>query len=187
MLPGWNGRECGLVKDVGALLGACHAAGHLELRRGACKARVEGEVAAVVHDGRLLAAAAGPLAVLGLGLGAASLIGQKRFSVIREKDRYMAYSAADFGAGRHLEDVQERTFTEQMEEFMFLGLRMTDGVSEREFEERFGKKLEDQFGSVLCRHISQNLICRIPKDGGRLALTEYGMDVANYVMSDYLL
>ena len=70
---------------------------------------------------------------------------------------------------------------------MFLGLRMTDGVSEREFEERFGIKLEAQFGDILRKHLSQNLICRTTKDGGRIALTEYGMDVANYVMSDYLL
>ena len=79
------------------------------------------------------------------------------------------------------------TQEDRMEEFMFLGLRMTDGVSEREFEERFGLGLQDQFGEVVRRHISQGLIRRIPKDGGRLALTEYGMDVANYVMSDYLL
>jgi oxygen-independent coproporphyrinogen-3 oxidase len=72
-----------------------------------------------------------------------------------------------------------------MEEFMFLGLRMTDGVSELEFERRFGVNPEDIFGSVLHRHLEQNVICRTSDH--RISLTEYGLDVANYVMADYIL
>ena len=123
---------------------------------------------------------------LGLGLGASSDLGGERF---RNPDQIASYRTIieneDTAALRC--EKQKMTKEHRMEEFMFLGLRMTDGVSEREFEERFGLKLEDQFGKVVHRHISQGLIRRIPKDGGRLALTEYGMDVANYVMSDYLL
>ena len=80
---------------------------------------------------------------------------------------------------------QTLTQKDRMEEFMFLGLRMTDGVSEKEFEMHFGVKLEEVFGSVLQRHLDQNVICRTP--GHRISLTEYGMDVANFVMADYLL
>jgi oxygen-independent coproporphyrinogen-3 oxidase len=82
-----------------------------------------------------------------------------------------------------------------MEEFMFLGLRMAEGISEREFERRFGIRLEDKFGDVLRRHLAQKVIRRISSTGVstdetndiRIALTEYGMDVANYVMADYML
>ena len=123
---------------------------------------------------------------LGLGLGASSDLGGERF---RNPDQITSYRKLveneDLEALRC--ERQKMTKEDRMEEFMFLGLRMTDGVSEREFEERFGKKLDDRFGDVLCRHISQKLIRRIPQDGGRLALTEYGQDIANYVMSDYLL
>ena len=123
---------------------------------------------------------------LGLGLGASSDLGGERF---RNPDQIASYRTLieneDPAALRC--ERQKMTKQDRMEEFMFLGLRMTDGVSEREFEERFGLKLEEQFGDVLRSHISQKLVCRIPQDGGRLALTEYGMDVANYVMSDYLL
>jgi oxygen-independent coproporphyrinogen-3 oxidase len=80
---------------------------------------------------------------------------------------------------------QKLTKKELMEEFMFLGLRMTDGVSELEFERRFGVNPEDIFGSVLHRHLEQNVICRTSDH--RISLTEYGLDVANYVMADYLL
>ena len=123
---------------------------------------------------------------LGLGLGASSDLGGERF---RNPDQIETYrTLIENGNLSSLRcEIHKMTQEDRMEEFMFLGLRMTDGVSEREFEERFGLGLQDQFGEVVRRHISQGLIRRIPKDGGRLALTEYGMDVANYVMSDYLL
>ena len=58
---------------------------------------------------------------------------------------------------------QKLTKKERMEEFMFLGLRMTDGVSEPEFERRFGVNPEDVFGSVLHRHLQQNVIISLSK------------------------
>ena len=39
-----------------------------------------------------------------------------------------------------------------MAEFMFLGLRMTEGVSVREFEEYFGENMESIYGEVLKKH-----------------------------------
>ena len=39
-----------------------------------------------------------------------------------------------------------------MEEFMFLGLRMTEGISERQFERNFGCRIEDIYGSVLAKY-----------------------------------
>ena len=79
---------------------------------------------------------------------------------------------------------QVMTREDRMEEFMFLGLRMADGVSEDEFEARFGEKPEDRYGPVLEKHLAQGVIRRANR---RIALTEFGMDVANYVMADYLL
>ena len=67
---------------------------------------------------------------------------------------------------------------------MFLGLRMTEGVSVPAFEERFGEKPDRRFSEVIAKHEAQGVILR-SKD--RIALTDYGLDVANYVMADYLL
>ena len=123
---------------------------------------------------------------LGLGLGASSDLAGERFRNPDQISIYRTLITNQNISALHCER-QKMTQNDRMEEFMFLGLRMTDGISEREFEERFGIKLEAQFGDILRKHLSQNLICRTTKDGGRIALTEYGMDVANYVMSDYLL
>ena len=68
---------------------------------------------------------------IGFGLGAASLMKGVRYRNTPELPHYIeAYNAART-------EVQELTKEEQMEEFMFLGLRMVRGVSGDEFKKRF--------------------------------------------------
>lgn len=125
---------------------------------------------------------------LGLGLGASSCLGDERF---RNPDQMDDYRKTVNDMNEHdsvntmRRERQTLTREDRMEEFMFLGLRMTEGVSEKEFEKRFGVKMEDIYGGVLQRHLEQNVIRRVPDH--RIALTEYGLDVASYVMADYLL
>lgn len=125
---------------------------------------------------------------LGLGLGASSCLGGERF---RNPDKMNDYRKAVNDTNEYdpvnamRRERQTLTREDRMEEFMFLGLRMTEGVSEKEFEKRFGVKMEDIYGGMLHRHLEQNVIRRTPDH--RIALTEYGLDVASYVMADYLL
>ena len=67
---------------------------------------------------------------------------------------------------------------------MFLGLRMTRGVSAEDFAARFGKTIEEIYGEVIRKHVRQGLL-HTTKDG--YCLTERGTDVSNYVMADYLM
>ena len=129
-----------------------------------------------------------------MGLGSSSYLGEERFRNPNKMDVYLnAINAGNLPALRC--ERQILTADDKMEEFMFLGLRMAEGISEREFERRFGIRLEDKFGDVLRRHLAQKVIRRISSTGDstdgrndiRIALTEYGMDVANYVMADYIL
>ena len=48
----------------------------------------------------------------------------------------------------------------------------------------FGIKLETVFGPVIDHLISNGLM---EKNGVRLSLTEWGMDVSNYVLGEFLL
>lgn len=114
---------------------------------------------------------------LGLGLGAASLLGEVRYANETNLERYLR----DPAAGR----TEERlTRQEQMEEFAFLGLRTTQGVLRTDFETAFGEKLDDLYASVIRKNVSDGLL----EDGGeRIRLTERGMDLSNYVMAQFLL
>lgn len=73
---------------------------------------------------------------------------------------------------------------DRMAETMFLGLRLTGGVSEQAFYGQFGRSVYEVYGSVLEKHIKSGLL--VKKDGF-LHLTERGVDVSNYVMADFLL
>ena len=47
------------------------------------------------------------------------------------------------------EEVSVLSVQEQMEEFMFLGLRKTDGVSEKSFFETFGVQIDTVYGETM--------------------------------------
>ena len=72
---------------------------------------------------------------------------------------------------------------EQMEEFMFLGLRKMEGVSEKEFEKYFAVELYEVYDKQLEKLITEDLIER--KDGC-IKLTKRGIDVSNYVFSEFI-
>ena len=101
---------------------------------------------------------------LGIGTGAASLIDNSRF---------------DYG-----EEPQKLSTSEQMEETMFLGLRKMKGVSKKQFSEIFGRSMESVYGDVL-KDMEQKGLLTIEDEF--VKLTSRGIDVSNYVMSEFLL
>ena len=83
-----------------------------------------------------------------------------------------------------LQDAEQLTRQDQMAEFMFLGLRRMEGVSEELFRERFGVSMEEVYGKVLKRYTELGLLNR---GKGKVALTEQGIDVSNGIMADFLM
>lgn len=118
---------------------------------------------------------------LGFGIGAASLIGNVRFQNGRDLNAYLAHPLAC------REEQQSLTTQEQMEETMFLGLRLIRGVSYPEFARCYGQTLEEVYGEVISRNVADGLLTvREDETGRRLALTGRGLDVSNYVMAQFL-
>lgn len=72
---------------------------------------------------------------------------------------------------------------EQMEEFMFLGLRMIKGVSIKEFEAVFGKDIFQVYGRQIEKYKEQQLLTVTD----RIALADRGLDVSNLILADFLL
>ena len=79
----------------------------------------------------------------------------------------------------------EISVPEQMEEFMFLGLRMMEGVSSVEFEELFGQSLQEVYGKQLQKLMQQELL-EYKGESGRYALTLKGIDVSNRVFVEFI-
>ena len=131
---------------------------------------------------------------LGVGLGSASLLEETRWKVTGDLETYLDFFFPEKQTGeRPLQDRavlrqerQQLTETEQKEEFLFLGLRMQEGIRVGEFRQRFHTGLWDVYGSVITRLQEQGLLL-VYDDGRRMRLTERGIDVSNYVLSQFLL
>ena len=118
---------------------------------------------------------------LGFGIGAASLIDNVRFQNGRDLNAYLAHPLAC------REEQQSLTTQEQMEETMFLGLRLIRGVSYPEFARCYGQTLEEVYGKVIARNVADGLLTvREDETGRQLMLTGRGLDVSNYVMAQFL-
>ncbi|MGE5613755.1 MAG: radical SAM family heme chaperone HemW [Bacillota bacterium] len=84
------------------------------------------------------------------------------------------------------EDIRVIGRREAMSEYMILGLRLTDGVSPDEFEERFGEQLQDVYGSQLEKLAGKGLLERVDRNGVRYRLTRRGLDFANQAFMEFI-
>ena len=112
----------------------------------------------------------------GFGLGASSQIGNYRYKNCIDIDRYVLNPAAR-------EEVIRLDERDEMEETLFLGLRLMKGVSLSAFEKRFGRSVQEVYPGVVENLCGQ---CLLEISGDRLRLTDRGTDVANLVMSNFI-
>lgn len=117
---------------------------------------------------------------LGLGLGASSLYGGARFRNTKSMSEYMKCSA---DPKKIRKDVVFLSQKDQEEEFMFLGLRMIQGVSEEKFEKEFGIALPEVYGKVLEKYREMDFL---EKKGGFWRFTRKGIHVSNWILADFL-
>ena len=105
---------------------------------------------------------------LGLGLGAASLLGNVRKSNQSELSEYLNGNFAGE------EEVLDETAA--MEEYFFLGLRKMQGVDWTLYQKQYEKTVE--------KLISEGVL---EKNGNYIRLTQLGIDVSNYVLAEFLV
>lgn len=129
---------------------------------------------------------------LGFGIGSASLVRNVRWKNQSEIESYVnqlnGRSASD-GLPDLREEADVLSREEQMEEFMFLGLRMMQGVYEEDFYRQFGKRFDEVYPGVVEKHVRLGLLVaeRSPATHFiRLYLTEKGIDVSNQVFVDFM-
>lgn len=118
----------------------------------------------------------------GFGLSAASKTANKRYVNTSDMEVYCNLDEhgrlSDIRAEEHIQTRQD-----EMEEFMFLGLRKMNGISFEEFMNRFGVSCRQVYGSVIGRFVTEGLL---EETGKRLRLTEQGIDVSNVVFSEFI-
>lgn len=80
--------------------------------------------------------------------------------------------------------IQLLSENEKIEEYMYLGLRMMKGISIKGFYVNFKRDIFDVYGETLNKLVKEKLI-QIDEDSIRL--TEYGIDISNRVLANFLL
>lgn len=113
----------------------------------------------------------------GFGLGASSLIFGHRIKNESDFDRYLINPL-----GKDEDIILSKE--DMMEEYMFLGLRMIEGIETEEFERIFSVDFESIYKEAVKGLLKDGLIA---SSGGRIWLTDKGIDYGNYVFSSFLL
>ncbi len=117
---------------------------------------------------------------LGLGAGAYSCLGDKRFSNHCDLNDYIT---AINTTGTAVCESESVSSFEQMSEFVFLGLRCTEGISILEFKEKFCCDITEVFGEPIQKYCGMGFMMQ--KDN-RLKFSDKGFFVSNIILADFV-
>jgi len=122
---------------------------------------------------------------LGFGCGAHSTRGGVRWKNVSSTGEYIsrlgeARTPAPLGI---LTERREMAPQERLEDALFTGLRLTEGVDLAAFGRRYGVDIWAVYGNALQRFVEEHLVLR---DGTRLRLTRQGMLIANEILQVFV-
>ncbi|MGG7176533.1 radical SAM family heme chaperone HemW [Clostridium paraputrificum] len=118
---------------------------------------------------------------IGVGASSSSYVNNKRIKNIDDLREYIERSNRNESV---IEEEVDNSEKDNMEEFMFMGLRMTEGISEAEFKRRFGINIDSVYENVIEGNIKKGLLIR---KSGRIYLSAEGIELSNVVMSDMII
>ena len=116
---------------------------------------------------------------LGFGLGAHSYVNGVRFANTESMQEYLS---AD-GSSPMTTWVHENTITDEISEFVFLGLRKIEGIDLKRFNTLFGKSFWEVYSYETKLLIERGLL---EENGDMLRLTSLGLDLSNQVFMEYI-
>lgn len=117
---------------------------------------------------------------LALGPGASGFIGDRRYSNIEDICEYNDCIL------QNIKPVSEEillTSNDKIEEFIFMGLRMNEGINLDIFKERFNRNFLDIYQEVINKLLKRDLI---KLNGKNIYLTQKGREISNSVFIEFL-
>jgi len=117
---------------------------------------------------------------IGFGASAHSFVHGRRYASVTNIPNYM--QGAGKTGGTIAEDViilPERA----IEDYCFLALRTSDGISYNSFRNRFGYELRDVFGEVIDKLVKKSLLVITPTG---IRLSGNGIKYGNYVFGEFI-
>ncbi|GMQ64006.1 radical SAM family heme chaperone HemW [Vallitalea maricola] len=117
---------------------------------------------------------------IGIGLGASSYFEGFRYKNINNLLNYIDINGDISKLKECTEKISKKT---SIEEYMFLGLRLLEGIDKIDFYNRWGHEIEYYYKDAIQELIEKGLIM---ENGSRLKLTKKGVDVSNFALSMFL-
>lgn len=118
---------------------------------------------------------------IGVGSGSSSYLDNLRISNESNIEKYIeSINDGKYGAQEQFEN----SIKDNMEEFMFMGLRKIKGISIENFQKKFNKNIYQVYGEIINKHKKLNLL---EEKDGNIALTSKGIEISNFVMSDFII
>lgn len=118
---------------------------------------------------------------IGCGSASHSYVKGKRYRNAQNIEKYIRKINTE---GAAVVEVINNSMEDEMEEFMFMGLRMISGVNIDDFKRRFNIDLYSIYGDVIRKHILNGLL---EIDENSIFLTRRGIELSNTVMSDFII
>ena len=120
---------------------------------------------------------------LGFGAGAHSFLSSPGYGARWENPATLREYAAVVRSGKLPDSGVLLTSKEAMSEFMFLGLRMLEGVDRGEFADQFGMEMEEAFPNVIGNLCGKGLLTA---EESMVRLSSRGLLLANVVMREFV-
>lgn len=117
---------------------------------------------------------------IGMGIGAASFYKGYRMENTKILKDYIFYKG---NLDKIISKKHLSLDTELKEEFIFLGLRLINGINKKEYFNRFNSKIDEDYKKVINELIKDRLL--IEKDNF-LKLTKKGIDISNYALAKFI-
>lgn len=112
---------------------------------------------------------------IGIGAAAHSYLNGVRFSNTSDINKYLR---GEYRSGER----EVLSIEDKIEEFVIMGLRMRRGIDKKEFENRFGYKIEEIYKKELDKFIGYKLLI---DSGERIYLSKEGISLSNSVMCEF--
>lgn len=119
---------------------------------------------------------------IGFGVGAASFLPNADGQMMRYTNPSEVTAYKEDYDGKFQGELLSKE--EEMEEFIFLGLRMMEGIEKEEFQRQFSKTIESVYEDPIKKMVQLGLM---EESESTLKLTEKGIDMSNAVFVEFLL
>lgn len=118
---------------------------------------------------------------IGVGSASSSYIDGYRFTNTSDINDYIEKISNNISV---IIERYKNSIEDEMEEFVFMGLRMVSGIDLLKFEKKFGVDINSIYKEIIEKNIKDGLL--VVKEN-KMFLTAKGMELSNSVMSDFIL